>query len=144
MVALKDEPDVLITQVASLVLIQFVDRLIEEVILARPGAVMHADQMQQRGLPGAGRSHDGNKFAFFDFRVDAPQDESLSNTMGVELLDVSQFDHKIRLSVVSCRLPVKTLANSTPRRGLTGNRQPATGNYFRYAKRAGHPPWTRC
>src|SRR5258706_16110473 len=97
MVALKDEPDVLIAQVASLVLVQFVDRLIEEVILARPGAVMHADQMQQRGLSGAGRSRDGDKFAFFDFSVDAPQDEGLSNAMGVELLDVSEFDHRYLL-----------------------------------------------
>src|SRR5258706_13182287 len=136
MVALKDEPDVLIAQVASLVLVQFVDRLIEEVILARPGAVMHADQMQQRGLSSAGRPHDGDKFAFFDFSVDTPQDEGLSNAMSIELLDVSQFDHKIRLSVVSCRLSVKTLANSTPLRGLTGNRQPATA--VRYAGRAGH------
>src|SRR5258708_29691 len=129
MVALKDEPDVLIAQVAPLVLVQFVDRLIEEVILARPGAVMHADQMQQRRLPGAGRSHDGDKFAFFDFSVDAPQDEGLSNAMGVELLDVSQFDHSN--SVAGCRFPVaglKPLANSTATRGLTGNRKPATGN----------------
>ena len=97
MVALKDEADVLVAQVAAFVLIQFVDRLIEEVKLAGPGAVVHSDKMQQGGLTRARRPHDGDELALLDIDVDASQDEGFADTMGVELLDVAELDHKISL-----------------------------------------------
>ena len=45
---------------------ELVHRLIEEVVLAGPRAVVHADDVQQRRLAGARRPHDRDELAFLD------------------------------------------------------------------------------
>src|SRR5262245_5540950 len=93
MVTLENETNVFVAKLVSLVLVQFVHGLIEEVKLAAPGAVMHTDQMQQGGLPRSGWPHNGNKLALFDIDIDAPEDECLTHAVGVKLLDVSKLNH---------------------------------------------------
>ena len=64
-----------------------------EIVLARPGAVVHAEQMQQRRFARARRSHDGDELAFLHFRVDAAQHKRLGRTVLEILLHVPQNNH---------------------------------------------------
>ena len=52
-----------------------VDRVSHQVVLAAPGAVVHAEDVQQRGLAGAGRPHDRDELAGLDVERDAAQHE---------------------------------------------------------------------
>ena len=49
-VALEDEADVLLVELRAILGRQLVDRLVEEVVVARPRAVVHADDVEQRRL----------------------------------------------------------------------------------------------
>src|SRR5579864_9368661 len=98
-IALKNESDIPVAQIAALILIQIVDRLIHEVILAGPGAVVHPDEMQQGGFARARGSHDRDELALLDIHIDAAQDERLAHAVVVELLDVSKLDHEIKYAI---------------------------------------------
>ena len=97
---------------------QLVHRLIEEVVLAGPGAVVHADDVQQRRFAGARRAHDRDELAFLDVEVDAAQHVAAAGAVRVGLLDVAQPDERVgrhcrsghafrphRLSVLSKKMP---------------------------------------
>ena len=43
------------------------DENVLRVVLAGPIGVVHADEGEQRGFAGPGRSHDGEEFAFANF-----------------------------------------------------------------------------
>ena len=73
MIALKNEPNIALVDFRPVFLIQPMDGVIEEMIFARPGRIVHAQQMQQSGLPRPGRTHDGDELAFFDIDVDSPE-----------------------------------------------------------------------
>ena len=62
-------------------------------VFAGPGAIVHADQMQQRGFARAGGSHDGDELAFLDIDVDAAQHEGLGGAVLEVFFDVTQLDH---------------------------------------------------
>jgi hypothetical protein len=89
-IALKDEADVLLVQFRTLFGIETMDRLIHEVVLARPCAVVHPEDMEQRRLAGARRPHDRDELAFFDIHVDAAQDVGAPDAVRVGLLDVPE------------------------------------------------------
>ena len=72
-IALEHEADVLLVQLGAVLRAELVHRLIEEVVLAGPGAVVHADDVEQRRLAGARRPHDRDELALLDVDVDAPQ-----------------------------------------------------------------------
>ena len=72
-----------------------VDRLVEEVVLAGPRAVVHADDVQQRRLAGARRPHDRDELAFLDVDVDAAQHVAAARAVRVGLLDVAQPDERV-------------------------------------------------
>src|SRR5262249_7732676 len=91
-ITLKHKPDIPIPEIIPLVLIQLVNRLIEEVILAAPGAVMHSDQVKQSGLTRARGPHDRDELALFDLGVDPPQHESLAYAMSKKFLNVPELD----------------------------------------------------
>ena len=66
--------------------------VVGQIVFAGPGAVVHAEQMQQRRLAGARRPHDGDELAFLHFRVDAAQHKRLGRTVLEILLHVPQND----------------------------------------------------
>ena len=66
MVALEHEAEVLLVQLVAILLLEPVNGEIQQVVLAAPGAIVHADDVQQRGFARAGGSHDGDELALFD------------------------------------------------------------------------------
>src|SRR5581483_5113052 len=91
-IALEYEPDVLLVQFRALLRIQPMDRLLHEVVLAGPRAVVHAEDVEERRFAGAGRSHDRHELAVLDVHVHAAQDVRASDAVGIRLLDVPQAD----------------------------------------------------
>ena len=92
MVALKHEADVLLVQFGPLLRVQPVDRLFQEVVLAGPDAVVHAENVQQRRLARARRPHDGHEFAVLDVDVHAAEHVGASDAERVRLLEVAECD----------------------------------------------------
>jgi hypothetical protein len=92
MIALKNEPKVFLVKLHAIFFAELVDGMVEQMILAGPGAVVHAEQMQQSGFSRAGRAHNGNKLAVLDLDVDAAQDEGLGGTVLEIFLYVAQSD----------------------------------------------------
>jgi len=82
-IALKHEADVLLVQLGSLFRIEPVDRLVHEVVLTRPRAVVHAEDVEERRLAGAGRPHDRDEFAFLDVDVHAAEHVSAADAVRI-------------------------------------------------------------
>jgi len=93
-IALEDEADVLLVERRPMLGFERVDRLVEEVVLAAPGGVQHAQNGQQGRLAGPGGSHDGDEVALVDLEVDAAEHEGLGDPALEVLLDVAQTDHR--------------------------------------------------
>ena len=93
MIALENKAEVLLVQLVPVFLLEPVDRMIEEVILAGPVAVVHANQVQQRGFSGAGGAHDGHEFALLDVDIDSAKHERFGRSMFKILLNVAETDH---------------------------------------------------
>ena len=91
-VGLEDETDVVFVEFVALLVVEFVDGLIEEIVFAGPGGVEHADDGEERGLPCPGGTHEGDEFAGLDFEGDAAKDVELVGS-GVEgFFDVAELD----------------------------------------------------
>jgi hypothetical protein len=70
-----------------------VDLVLEELVLARPRPIEHADDPEERGLSRARRPHDRDELALTDVEVDASEYPGARRT-GVEgLLDAAERDH---------------------------------------------------
>src|SRR5215217_3979398 len=95
-VALKDEADVLLVQLGPIFRGELVHRLIEEVILAGPGTVVHPDDVQERRFAGPRRPHDRDELPLFHIDVDAAQHVTAARAVGIRLLDVAQPDEHVR------------------------------------------------
>ena len=89
-IALKHEPDMLLVKLGSLLRIQPVDGLVHEVVLARPRAVVHAQDVQQRRLAGARWSHDRDELTILDVDVHAPQHVGAADAVRVRFLKAAQ------------------------------------------------------
>ena len=76
-IALEDKADVGLVQLVALFDAQLVNRLFQKVELPAPRPVEHADDAQQRGLPRARGSHDGDEFAAVDLQRDPAQEKEL-------------------------------------------------------------------
>ena len=66
---------------------------------ARAGHVEAAEQVQQRGLAGAARAHEGHEVALVDVEVHALQDVQLLAAAPVRLGEVAHHDERPRLTV---------------------------------------------
>ena len=93
-VALEDEADVRLLQLGALLLPERVNRLAVQVVLARPRRVVHAEDVQQRGLAGARRPHDRHELAGREVERDPAQDVGRLHALLVGLLDVPQADDR--------------------------------------------------
>ena len=49
--------------------VEGVNGVIKEVVFAGPVGILHADEVEQRGFAGPGRSRDGEELAFADFQI---------------------------------------------------------------------------
>src|SRR5690606_39729728 len=72
-VELEHEPDVVAAPVGQLSRAHGVDALAVDLDLPAAGRVQAADQVEQRGLAGTGRPHEGDEVPFGDFQVEAVQ-----------------------------------------------------------------------
>jgi patatin-related protein len=98
-VGLEDEADVLLGDLRALLGLHQVDRLAEQLVLAGPGRIEHAEDRQQRRLARAGRPHDGDELPLPHLEVDAAQHVGgAALGGGIGLLDVAQADHGRGLS----------------------------------------------
>jgi len=59
-------------------------------VFTGPGAIVHADYVQQGGLAGAGGSHDGDKLALLDVDIDAAQHVGPGGTLLEVLFDITE------------------------------------------------------
>ena len=56
--------------------------------------IVHSDDVEERRLAGAGRTHDGNEVAFVYLQVDVAQDvKEFAFRERVEAFEVFKFDH---------------------------------------------------
>ena len=85
-----------LVQLGALLRVQPVHRLVDEVVLAGPRAVVHAEDVEQRRLAGARRPHDRDELALLDVEVDAAQDVGAADAVRVRLLDVAQRDEHLQ------------------------------------------------
>ena len=109
-VALEHESEVLLVNLVAVLFAQRMDRVIEEMILAGPGGIVHSDQVQQRGFSGAGGSHDGDELALGDIHIDAAQHERLGRAVLEEFFDVTKLDHNF-----SCKRRFTAAGSAWPR-----------------------------
>ena len=89
-VALEDEADVALVQLGPLLGRQPMHGLTEKVVLAGPRRVVHAEDVEQRRLAGARRSHDRDELARLNGQRDASQHEDLTAALRIRLVEVPQ------------------------------------------------------
>ena len=90
---LEDEADLLAPHARQFVVGQAGHVAAVEVVAAAVGAVEQADDVEQRGLAGAGRPHDGEVFAGRDVEADAAQGMHFLVADGEDALDAGECDH---------------------------------------------------
>jgi len=88
-VALENEADIGFVKLIALLYIESVDRLAVKVVLAGPRAIEHADNAEERRLPGSRGSHERNKFTRLNLQGDAAQNIKFAPSRFVNLLHVS-------------------------------------------------------
>src|SRR5690606_37348377 len=88
-VELEHEADVVTAPVRQLSRAHGVDALAVDLDLPAAGRVQPTDQVEQRGLAGAGRAHQRDEIAFRDFQVDAVQHFDLLRAALVALGEVA-------------------------------------------------------
>ena len=94
MVLLKDETDVLLVQRHTLLVAHRVNRVAEEEELARPRAVEHAENREERRLAGARRAHDRDELARLNLPRDPAQHVRSPRGRLEHLLDVPHRDQR--------------------------------------------------
>ena len=87
-VALEDDADILLGDFATLLALHVMHGIFAKPILAGPLIVEQSEHVEQRRLPGSGRSHDGDELTFLDVEVDAAQDPGLSGRGFVTAFDI--------------------------------------------------------
>src|SRR6266849_1891956 len=102
-VALKDEADIGFVQLVAFFDVEFVHRLIEEIVFAAPRAVQHANDAEQRGFPRAGRAHEGYELTGLNIDTNAAQDEKLAAAGLEDLLEISHLNQRFHKLSLSCR-----------------------------------------
>ena len=94
-IGLEHEADVLLLQVGAVALAQRVNRLAVQEVLAGPRGVVHAQDVQQRRLAGAGRPHDRDELAGLEVERHAAQHVRALHAGLVRLLDVLETDDRV-------------------------------------------------
>src|SRR6185369_5719113 len=74
---------------------ELVHRRVEEVVLALPAGVEHAEDRHEGRLAGPRGPHDGDELPLLDLQVDAAQDEGPDVPVLVGLFDIAQTNHAV-------------------------------------------------
>src|SRR5690606_23017510 len=90
---LKHEADAASPQLRKLLLAMSRDLLAKEPVLTSVRTVEQAEDMEQRRLAAARRTHDGQKLAGLHFQRHAAQRMGLDLIGAVDLADISEFQH---------------------------------------------------
>jgi hypothetical protein len=90
---LEYKSKILFIELESLLLIHLVNRIAHQIILSGPGGIVHAEHVQQGRLPGAGRTHNRDKFALSHVQIDAPKHERFCQSVLEIFFDVAERDH---------------------------------------------------
>src|SRR6266508_1450666 len=90
---LEDKADIAFVQFTSLLGIEPMDGLVEEIILPLPGAVIHPEDTEQKGFPSPGRPHDADELAFFHLQINPAQNFVDPRFVLKRLLNLAESDH---------------------------------------------------
>ena len=90
--SLKDEADFPVADGGEFVVIELADQAAREPVIAARGRIEAADQVHQRGFSRAGRTHDGDVFAFVDHDVHAAQGMQLLGAHFIGLPEIFGLD----------------------------------------------------
>src|SRR5262245_37540584 len=122
-IALEDEADVPLAHLQPILGLQLVDLLGQEVVLARPRVIVHAEHVEERRFPRSRRTHDRDEVAFLHLEIDASQHERLLAAVLVELLDAFERDQAGFLSV---QFRLRAITGSTLVARRAGTQQAAS------------------
>ncbi len=89
---LEDEPDVIPPQQGQLVVVHDADPRAADVYVAGSRDVERSHDIQQGGLPGAGRPHDGDELPGLDIEGDAVECDDISRRERIDLRDVLKLN----------------------------------------------------
>src|SRR5690242_6394476 len=94
MILLEDEADVLLVQRDAPLVWHRVHWMADEVELAGPGAIEHAQDGEQRRLAGARRAHDRDELTRLNVERDAAKDEHATGGCLEHLLEIPHGDER--------------------------------------------------
>jgi hypothetical protein len=96
-VRLKDEAQIAAADLGQLVVVHLRNVLVAEEVLPAGRPIQTAKQIEQRGLAGARRSHEGDEFALLDHQGDAAQGvygDRLQVVVFDQIVDANDFGHE--------------------------------------------------
>jgi|ERR1017187_5517933 hypothetical protein len=97
MIALKNETNLLVAQGRALFWLELMHRGLAKKVFATPGVIVHAENVEKRRFPGAGRAHDGNEFPFREIEIDIAQDvKEFALRQRINAFQFSKFNHIAR------------------------------------------------
>ena len=101
-IELKNQPHMPCAPAGQFAVGQFIDTLSTDLDRTFTGPVQTANQVQQRGFTGAGRTHQRQKFTAWDFQVQPTQDMNLLGSAFEYFIDSADFDQDLAalLSVI--------------------------------------------
>src|ERR1051326_6640737 len=107
MILLKDEPDLFVSERGAFFRLQMMNADTAEIIFAAPAVIVHAEEVEDRGFPGAGRAHDRDKLAFLDVEIDVAEDvKKLCFGQWITTFDVTELDHKFQVLWLSAIIEI--------------------------------------
>lgn len=90
---LEDEADVFLVEFGSSALVEFVNGIAVEMILARPFSVIHAEDGEEGGFSSSTGSHESDEVTLIYFEADLAEDEEFAGLGFDGLFDVLELDH---------------------------------------------------
>src|ERR1700687_757380 len=96
-VALEDKADVRFMQLVAFLDVELVNGVTKKVIVPGPSTIQHADDTQQRRLPGARRAHDGDELARLNIQSNSAQQEEFVRASFDCLFETSQLNQRFHV-----------------------------------------------
>ncbi|MCR6657697.1 MAG: hypothetical protein NVV63_18240 [Opitutus sp.] len=97
-VALEDETEMFLLQLEAFLFVELVHGFAEQLVFTRPGAVVQAEDVEQGGLAGTGRTHDRHELTCGDFQVDVAQRVERTAFQRINTIDVAKRNHRRKIT----------------------------------------------
>ena len=91
--ALEDESDIALAETGAVALLEVAHFGVTEPVVAGGGVVEEAQDVEQGGLATARWTHNGDKFAVFDFKTDTVEGDGFNFFGAEDFLEVFYFEH---------------------------------------------------